>query len=359
MKYEYWLSCLNGIGCGAMRQLIKYAGSAKNVYEMPAKDLESIYRLSQPAAQAIALSRRHWDLDGEYEKLWEKNINFVFSDSEGFPDKLKNIVNPPRWLFYIGELPKDEVFSVAIVGARACSEYAAAAATELAKRVADYGANVISGMARGVDGYAHEGAMDHGGKTFAILGCGVDVVYPPEHMRMYERILESGGGVISEYPPGRSPLARQFPARNRIISGFSDAVIVVEGRERSGSLITADHALDQGKDVYVVPGLMGDIRAMGSNRLIKNGAGIIISPDDLAGDFGFIPKADRGGSDRLQIPLEKEELKVYSTLDLCPKDINELSKQTGLSQREAILAVYGLIDKGLAGECPGGYKITV
>lgn len=360
MRYEYWLSHVKGVGPRAMRQLRKYSGSAREVYEMSPKELSNIFGLSPNTAQNIYDSRQDWDLDREYDVLWEKNISFITMGSREYPKRLREIPDPPGWLFYIGSLPEESRYSAAIVGARACSEYAFSSAVKLGKRCADLGVNVISGMARGVDGAGHTGCMENGGKTWAVLGCGVDIVYPPEHYRMYERIIKEGGGIISEYPPGMGSYPRNFPPRNRIISGLSDVVIIVEGREKSGSLITADHALEQGREVYVVPGPMDDIRCMGSNRLIKQGANIILSVDDMVSDIG-LEKAFGGDKPKgFQIVLEKEEEEVYSTLNLCPKGLDEICDDTGLSPKSAAGALFSLIDMGMAEETfDRCYKKTV
>ena len=206
----------------------------------------------------------------------EEEIRLIREWERGFPDRLRELKGMPKKIYYIGTLPQEGP-AVAIVGARACTSYGSAKARELGAFLAKHGVAVISGMADGIDGYAHEGALCGGGKTFAVLGCGADICYPRTNRGLREAIIKSGGGILTEYPPGRKPLPQQFPARNRIISALSDIVIVVEARKKSGSLITADFALEQGKTVLAFPGRIGDRLSEGTNALIGQGAGIVSS----------------------------------------------------------------------------------
>ena len=235
-------------------------------------------------------------------------IKFTYPGKNDYPEKLMNIYDYPYILYYKGRLPQANVPAIAIVGARNCTEYGRTIADMLAKCFADMGIQVISGMALGIDAAAQRGAVNKGGYSLAVLGCGVDVCYPRENIGLYMDIqkkggiisefppgteplprsnidlytqLQNAGGIMSEYPPGTPPRAGQFPMRNRIISGIADALIVVEARQKSGSLITADQALEQNRDVYVVPGRIGDSLSEGCLKLIKEGAQMITSPMDV------------------------------------------------------------------------------
>jgi DNA processing protein len=197
-------------------------------------------------------------------------------------------------------------------------------------------------MAWGIDGKAHEGALEGGGDTYAVLGCGVDICYPSGHRKIYEAMIQRGG-ILSEQPPGMPPIAGHFPARNRIISGLSDLVLVVEAKERSGSLITADLALEQGKDVFAVPGRIGDEMSKGCLNLIKQGAGLADSPLVLLEALGI----KRNVSEKsVKIVLEKNEDIVYSWIRLQPVSLEELVKKTGFGSREVLFALVGLELKG-------------
>ena len=210
----------------------------------------------------------------------ESKIRILRKDDRDYPRRLKELPKPPEKLYVLGSLPKDNVPSVAVIGARDCSEYGRYVAAHLGSILGKSGVQVVSGMARGIDGIAQEAAVDAGGCSFAVLGSGVDVCYPVGNKRLYEKLKEKGG-ILSEYPPGTPAIARNFPIRNRIVSGLSDAVIVVEAREKSGTLITVDMALEQGREVYAVPGRITDGLSVGCNRLLKLGAGILLDTNEF------------------------------------------------------------------------------
>ena len=212
-----------------------------------------------------------------------QNIHCIRKDSPEYPQRLLILPNAPDSLYYKGRLPDPDKKTVAIVGARSCSPYGRQCAANFGKVLAEHGVQVVSGLAYGIDGAAHKGCLDGGGATFGVLGCGVDQPYPGSHEALKKRILETGGGLLSEYEPGSLPMAYHFPIRNRIISALSDAVLIVEARQKSGSLITASYALDQGVSLYAVPG-----RSSGTNTLIAQGAQPALSPETLLLDFGLI-----------------------------------------------------------------------
>lgn len=197
-----------------------------------------------------------------------------------YPERLREIPRPPKELYVLGELPDERRPTVAVIGARDCSEYGRHVASVLGAALGRSGVQVVSGMARGIDGIGQKAALDAGGKAYAVLGSGVDVCYPAQNRPLYDK-LRTGGGILSEYPPGTPPLPGYFPARNRIVSGLADAVVVVEAREKSGTLITVDMALEQGREVYVVPGRVTDPLSKGCNRLMKLGAGILLNTEEL------------------------------------------------------------------------------
>lgn len=197
-----------------------------------------------------------------------------------YPQRMRALRGMPGVLYYCGRLPEENKASVAVVGARTCSAYGREMAQWFAGELAAAGVQIISGMARGVDGIAQKAALERGGKSFAVLGCGTDVCYPKENKELYERLLAEGG-IVSEYPAGTPPLACHFPTRNRIISALSDLVLVIEAREKSGTLITVDFALEQGRDVYVLPGRISDPLSSGCNRLMRQGAGVALEPSDI------------------------------------------------------------------------------
>lgn len=338
--YSYWLANIHEIGAVTIKRMLGHFKSARGVYEAKASDLVGLFKIPVSKAERIVAHRAKWNLEAQWESFLARNIGFVTTEEESYPSRLKNIYDPPYSLFYLGELPSDDVPAAAVVGARECTEYGASSATEMGATFARARINVISGMARGVDSYAHKGALNAGGNTYAVIGCGVNVVYPPENKALYDRIIKSGG-VISEFPPDIMPIAKNFPMRNRIISGLSDQVYVVEARERSGSLITADMALEQGRDVYALPGKVTDGLSSGCNRLIRQGAGIILSIDELASDFE--------GVDFMQTSLfdmDESEAMCYRLLSLRPTCIAEICEKTCLEYEEVCEILDRLESKG-------------
>ncbi|MBP5529298.1 MAG: DNA-processing protein DprA [Lachnospiraceae bacterium] len=219
-----------------------------------------------------------------YANLLRNNIRWTHLNKKDYPFRLKNIGDPPLMLFYRGKLPDEQRPCVAIVGARECSPYGEKTARMFARELSSVGVQIISGMARGVDGISQRGSISAGGNTFGVLGCGVDVIYPVENKDLFDDILKDGG-ILSEFDPGTEPLRTYFPSRNRIISGLSDIVLVVEARKRSGTYITVTQALDQGREVFAVPGRITDALSDGCNNLIAAGAGIAVGSQSIIEDL--------------------------------------------------------------------------
>lgn len=202
-----------------------------------------------------------------------------------YPKCLKNIYNPPMKLYVAGDYNLLSNFKIAIIGCRNCTEYGRKCATKFASELTQKNVIVVSGLARGVDSFAHSACINSGGKTIAVIGSGLDVIYPKENMWLYKKIIDTGGAIISEYPLGTKPLQYNFPARNRIISAISDGVLVVEAKEKSGTLITVDFALEQGKNVFVIPGNIDSKNSRGTNNLIKEGAKPVNNLEDILEEY--------------------------------------------------------------------------
>ena len=242
-----------------------------------------------------------------------------------FPERLREIPESPGCIYLKGRLPDPVEMTVGIIGARDGTEYGKMVARTLAKELSEYGISIISGMAYGIDTAAHEGALLGGGKTYAVLGCGVDICYPAINKKLYSKIQEEGG-IISEYPEGSPPLPHHFVARNRLIAGLSDILIVVEAKERSGTFITVDRALEQGKQVFVVPGRITDPLSRGCNKLLMEGASLCLSKEDILSCFSI-----EAGKDNEKKPnLKGEEKRIYNALDLEGKHIDALYKELGI-----------------------------
>jgi DNA processing protein len=293
MAYRYWLYSIEGIGRKSLMVLEAFAGSPSEIYRLPERELKWLLTNKQMAA--LMASRTHWEVEGEYRRLRERGIGFYPCGHPDYPARFHGLPDPPAALYVKGRLPDPARYTVALIGTRSCSGYGSGMARELGTALAAAGIQVVSGMARGIDGIAQRAAVVAGGCSFAVLGCGVDVCYPAENKRLYDRLTESGG-ILSEYVPGTQPKAQLFPPRNRIISGLSDVVVVVEAREKSGTMITVDMALEQGREVYAVPGRVADGASSGCNRLIKQGAGMILSVEEFLEELGMGSGVVTGGS---------------------------------------------------------------
>lgn len=335
--YWLWLCNIPGMSAAKQRKLIKIFKSAENVYKAGESELSHISGINQEDVSNICKSRGKEQLNKLICTLNEKHIGFVHPESPEYPENLKNICDFPTGLYYRGRLPDSAVFTVAVIGSRACTNYGRQIAQKLCREFSRMGLQVVSGLAMGIDGAAHKGSLEAGGYTCGVLGCGVDICYPAVNIGLYDEMCKNGC-VLSEYTIGTKPLPWQFPARNRIISGLADAVIVIEARKKSGSLITVDQALEQGKDVYVVPGRIGDEVSEGCNELIKSGAFVMTEPDDIIESIRSSGKNTgfsnlSGDSHKINLSsnsLATQKNMVYSGLDLFPKSLETIMNENRL-----------------------------
>lgn len=357
MMYEYWLASIYGISAAKKRLLRERFGSAGELYNIEEKELRSMDILKEKEVQAVIGAKRK-DMETEYVRMGEQGILFVPYFSARYPKKLKKIQSPPYALYVKGKLPEGEKASAAIVGARGCTNYGEEMALRYGECLAKAGVQIISGMARGIDGFGQRGALNGNGRTYGVLGCGVDICYPRENFGLYMD-LQKEGGLISEQIPGAKPLPGYFPARNRIISALSDVVLVMEAKERSGSLITADMALEQGKDVYALPGPAASPLSQGCHRLIQQGAGILISPEDLLDEMNIKCLKDLQIISKNEKKLETTENLVYSCLGFTPKGVDCLAKETHLSVREVLEQLITLELQGMAKEISKNYYVRI
>ncbi len=276
-------------------------------------------------------------------------IATITIDDAAYPARLRAIFDPPSPLYVRGELRPADESAVAIVGARRATEYGKAVAEHLAGELVRHGMTVVSGMARGIDAAAHRGALAAGGRTIAVLGCGPDVVYPPEHSGLMREIIGQGA-VMSEFAAGTEPRPGQFPRRNRIISGLSLGVVVVEGRLDSGALITADAALEQGREVFAVPGRITDPTAGAPHRLVQQGAKLVCSVGDILEELQ-LPALARPAPEGP--PLEGIEALVLAQMDVTPQHVDQLAQRCGRPVAVVSAALTALECKGLVAACPG------
>lgn len=364
--YWFWLCNIPGIGNITIEKLLQCFDSPRAVYQAEEACMESTRLLKGKEFRNLMDSKKNSNIYQEYLNMKKKNIRMIVIRDEEYPKRLRHIYNPPACLYLKGKLPDENTPSVAVVGARGCSEYGRQTAYGIGRQLAMAGVSVISGLARGIDSAAHEGALALDGYTMGVLAGGVDRCYPRENIGIYMQ-MEEKGGILSEFPPGMEPLSKHFPLRNRIISGLSDVVVVVEAREKSGSLITVDSALEQNRLVMAVPGRMGDELSKGCNHLIKIGAGVVTTPGDILETLCYeVPElrekidSDESMKHKKNINLlARSEEMVYSCLDLTPQNVNYIIEETGLGISAVTEALVSLSFKELIREISPGYYVTV
>lgn len=425
----WWLAAAPGFGAVKIRQLSALAGRPKQIleqvrrlrsrtdggriwYEALCRDWntgETLTGCTGEDAERLAIRSNDMErlvLHGaEFEKYAEEyhrwlrcGIRFITVWDEEYPGRLLPLYDRPFALYVRGALPADDRPSAAIVGARACSGYGAGQARRFARELAGKGVQIISGLAYGVDSAGHRGALESGvsGSTFAVLGCGPEKCYPPEHEALAEQIVAQGGGLISEFPPGTEPAAKNFPMRNRIISGLSDCLLVMEARRRSGSLITVDQALEQGREVFALPGHVDDCLSEGCHRLIQNGAAILTDSRDVLEYLAPNKRMAELSSQKEVQSAQKEDTMrktaenllfcdempdsvkkqandskfakkilapdknmVYSCLDCQGKTIEELMTLTGLTLSQVRMELLELLMTDRAAETAKGYYVRL
>lgn len=358
MIYEYWLAGIREISGAKKRSLREYYGNGKNIYYIEEKRLEQNKILNEKEQAALILAKKDRNLEESYQKAQAEGIRFVPYFLESYPKRLREIPSPPYALYVKGKLPRDDQPSTAIVGARNCTPYGEQMAMEFGFELARAGVQVISGLARGIDGSAQRGALNGGGEVFAVLGCGVDICYPREHIGLYTDLWRTGG-LLSELRVGSPPLPAHFPVRNRIISGLADQILVMEAREKSGSLITADQALEQGRDVYALPGPVSSSLSRGCHLLIQQGAGLLLSPADFLDEIGRSVERNGQKSDKNKKILESPENMLYSCLDFFPKSIDQLLAETTFAPGELLGLLMALELKGYIREVSKNYYVRI
>ena len=284
-KYWIWLSRIKGLGNMRIKKLLEIYKTPENIWNLNYEDILKINGFGEKIANQILEPNYRENLEKYVDYMRKYEIKCISMYDEEYPNKLKNIYDAPIMLYIKGNINILRQRSIAIVGCRACTNYGKEIARNIAYELGNENINVISGLAKGIDSQAHIGCLKSKGKTIAILGSGLDRVYPKEHQGLYNEIIKNDGAVVSEYIIGTEATRLNFPARNRIVSGLSDGVVVVEAKEKSGTLITVDFALEQGKNVFVVPGNITSENSKGTNELIKQGAKCITSVSDILEEY--------------------------------------------------------------------------
>jgi len=328
------LSLTKGIGARTYKALVECFGSPEAIFNASRKDLEAVQGIGEKLSHAVTEEAKNVDISSEIKLAQEKNVQIIPYTSEQYPKYLKNIYDPPLVLYVKGSLLDTDAIAIAVVGARRCTYYGLSQAERFSRLLAQKGFCIVSGMARGIDSAAHRGAILSHGRTIAVLGCGLGTMYPQENIELAEKIAEHGA-IISEFSMKTPPDYRNFPPRNRIISGLSLGVLVVESALNSGSLITAQWALEQGKEVFAIPGNIDSVYSRGSHKLIKEGAKLVEDINDIIQELGPIGETlnacdEPETKDTRSITLNSQEKKIFSLLSSSPIDIDEIIQTTGL-----------------------------
>jgi DNA processing protein len=350
----YWfaLQTVPGIGPRRYSVLVRRFGSPQAVLEASQNELKRVPDIGEKVIQAIQ-TQVDWDAaEKQLETLDKTGATFITMLDPAYPEDLKRIYAPPPFLLLKGSLLPSDQDAVAVVGSRVCTSYGRQITEKLTRGLVDAGLTIVSGLARGIDSCAHRSAIKSGGRTIAVLGCGLDVVYPPENEKLYEEIAGSGA-VVSEFLFGLIPDKFNFPARNRIISGLSKGVIVIEAGKASGALLTAQHAIDQNKDVFAVPGNIDSAASAGTNELLKQGAIPVTSPADVLLALGRHPNQKQAPRPQPVPQLPENEQVVYSMLSNQPQQIDALCHRLSKPVPEVLASLFSLEMSGLVKQLPG------
>lgn len=346
---RYWIgfNLVKGIGPVRLRSLLDVFGDVKTAWNASAVQLEE-GGLSPKLTKRLIQVREDVSLEQVLEEIHRQEIKILTWDDEDYPNRLREIPQSPPVLYVRGDYTMEDEWAVAIVGTRRFTSYGRQVAERVASTLARSGVTIISGLARGVDGIAHRAALEAGGRTIAILGNGVDHIYPPEHRSLAKDIIKQGA-IMSTYPLGTPPDGSNFPPRNRIISGLSKAIIVVEAGKRSGALITANYAVEQGREVFSVPGNIYAPKSIGTNQLIKKGAHPLLDPQDVLELLDMTQIVEQKTA-RVVLPSNPTEATLFQVLEVEPMHVDEISAEANLPVEEvtstlALMELKGMVRK--------------
>jgi DNA processing protein len=351
------LSLTPGVGSTLMRRLLDQFKTPEAVFHASTKELLGIEGLGEKVAEEIRKGPLKKVVEKELFSLRKVGGRVITLKDEEYPNPLKDIYDPPALLYIRGELKKEDEFAVSIVGSRKTTPYGRWFTEKVSQELAHQGVTIVSGMARGIDSWAHWGAISGGGRTIAVLGCGVDVIYPSENRDLFTKIIERGA-ILSEFPMGSPPEGGHFPRRNRVISGLSIGVVVVQASEKSGSLITAGYALEQGREVFAVPGNVGTEGSRGTHRLIKEGAKLVESSEDILEELLPQWRKGREVAPTIEIPkpdLTEEERVLYELLGESPLHIDTIIRESRLDPGKVSSLLLNLELKELISQWSGKF----
>ncbi len=348
---KYWLgfSYFAGIGPKRFALLRNYFGSAKKAWEASSQDLLKI-GLEEKLVENFLKFRENFNLDSSFLRLREKKIECQTLVDKNYPENLKKIDNPPYVIFVKGEIKTQDELALAVVGTRRMTVYGREVTENLTQQLVASGLTIVSGLARGVDTVAHQTALQNKGRTIAVLACGLDLIYPPENDKLAQQIVNGHGALVSEFPPGCQAVPGNFPARNRLISGLSLGTLVIEGAQDSGSLITARHAVSQGREVFAVPGPITSQNSAGPLWLIKEGAKLVERVEDILEELNIDVKMKNKAclsADRKIRPENPEEEKILMIIKEEPKQIDEIVRETGMNVGQVMSLMTMMEMKGM------------
>lgn len=348
--FKIWLSTVKGIGYKSFVQLMEFFKTAEGVYK--AKEIDIFKAIGNRKLVQNIIEAQKLNPFDYIERLQNLKISVYTLEEEEYPKELKNIYDPPPVLYLKGNINLKDNLCIAMVGSRNATFYGKQVAQKLAYELSERGITVVSGMARGIDSFSHIGALKERGKTIAVLGNGINIVYPRENKKLMEQISEKGL-LVSEFPLDAPPLPQNFPLRNRIISGLSLGVVVVEAGIKSGSLLTAQFALEQGREVFAVPGNITSAYSRGTNELVKQGAKIVIGVEDILEEFNLREDVQQKIEENLMSSLTEEEKEVYDFICEAPRDIEEIAGYVKIKISKVNAILSSLMLKGMIEKLPG------
>ncbi|MGB9715407.1 MAG: DNA-processing protein DprA [Thermodesulfovibrionales bacterium] len=351
---RYWvaLSELEDVGPVLSKKLLSVFETPEKIFGAEMTDLLSVEGIGINRAKNIKEFPFWKNVDRHLKVLREKDIKVVDINNPLYPDMLRQIEDAPVVLYVKGEIKPEDRYAIAIVGSRKPTSYGVTVAESISEELASMGFTIVSGMARGIDAISHKGAIRAGGRTIAVLGSGIDIPYPAENKGLMDKIATSGY-ILSEFPPGTSPDKENFPRRNRIISGLSFGVLVIEATSDSGSLITAGYALEQGREVFAVPGNITSPASAGTNELLKKGAILTRNAEDIVKELAPVLKGFIRSKEKAKVELSEEENKVCSHLTGEPKHIDNISRESGLPTSKVLEILLRLELKGVIRQTTG------
>lgn len=358
-EYVSWLALarVRGLGRVGFKKLADHFGDPRRAFSASEGELAQVEGLDKESIEGLMTFSEWEEAKREMERVYAAGAKIIPFNASNYPARLRTIADPPPFLYAKGEMREEDARAVAVVGSRSASDYGTRITRDLCHGLASLGFTVVSGMARGIDGEAHEAALAAGGRTLAVLGSGADVVYPPEHEELYQNICRHGA-ILSELPMGTPPFSYNFPARNRLISGLSLGVVVVEATEKSGSLITAGLALEQGREVFAVPGEAGASRSRGTHRLIRQGAKLVETVEDIVEEIApqllALADAARPAAPRALPPdMGADARKIFAMIMEQPLQIDEVIQISGLSPAKVSEVLLDLEIRGFLRQLPG------